>query len=312
MRRTKFLFTLCSFLLFAMTANGALLLMRSRDVRPGPEPVPIAYYKDDSAVRMDFQQTQQRDADDEMPVNLLVLGLDDEETRSDVILLFNYKPGTTGLNILSVARDTLVHSGGKSCKINALYSKGGELLVADKVSQLTRLPVHYYVTVNLRGFRKIVDILGGVRFDVPFRMNYDDPTQKLHIHLKKGMQLLDGKQAEQLVRYRKGNYKRQGYTDGDIGRIKMQQAFIKALIDQKLNLGYISNADELFGVLRTHVKTNLEFSDIARYSGSLLKMNSGEIHAVTLPGTSRMIDGAWYLIADEEEARRVIDESFYK
>lgn len=315
MRMTKFMFALCSILLLALFINGTYIMQMHGDIRPERGPVPISYYKDGSSANPSADPDSWRTKNDtagEMPVNLLVLGLDEEKTRSDVILLFNYKPDMPGVNILSIARDTLVYTDGRYYKINALYSKGGELLLADKVSEITRLPVHYYVTMNLKGFREIVDTLGGVSFNVPFRMNYDDPTQKLHIHLKKGLQVLDGKHAEQLVRYRKGNAKGQGYTDGDIGRIKMQQDFIKALIGQKLNLRYISRADELFGILRTYVKTNLEFSDIAQYIRSISKIKEEEINTVTLPGKSKMIDGAWYFIMDKEEMGNIINSSFYK
>jgi len=107
---------------------------------------------------------------------------------------------------------------GKYMKINALIGKGGEKMVIDMVEDITGLPVDYYVTLNFKGFREIVDTLGGVEINVPFDMDYDDPYQNLHIHLKKGKQVLDGKKAEQFVRYRKatttGKVMRMGILDG--------------------------------------------------------------------------------------------------
>jgi len=311
MRTVKFMFTLCVVLLLAMFSNGAWILLRLDDVKPGKEPVPISYYQSESSPRAGLEQLESNTGE-ELPVNMIVLGLDEERTRSDVILLFNFEPGLSRLNILSIARDTMVMEDGRYYKINALYSKGGEVLLANKISEITGLPVHYFVTMDFKGFRKIIDTLGGVEFNVPFRMSYDDPTQNLHIHLKKGMQVLDGKKAEQLVRYRKGNYKGQGYIDGDIGRIKMQQDFIKALIGQKLSFGYISKADELFDILQSYVKTNVTISDITQYMGSIRKMKGDEIKAGTLPGDSRMIDGAWYFIYDKEETAAIISGGFYR
>lgn len=311
MRTMKYMFTLCIFLLLAMFANGMYFLLKPEDVRPRNGPVPISYYQNESTTGTVLEHSESS-ISEELPVNTLVLGLDAEGTRSDVILLFNYDPGLSGLNILSIARDTLVRIDGRYYKINALYSKGGEFLLANKVSEITGLPVHYYVTMDFEGFRKIVDTLDGVQFDVPFRMNYDDPTQDLHIHLKKGMQLLDGKKAEQLVRYRKGNFKGQGYTEGDIGRISMQQDFIKALIDQKLNFKYLSRVDELFEILQKYVKTNVAVSDIARNIGSMKKIKYEEITAVTLPGTSKLINGVWYFILNDDETTNIIESSFYR
>lgn len=183
-------------------------------------------------------------------INVLVLGLDDDEKRSDVIALINYNPDENKMNILSIARDTRVKVNGKYMKINALIGKGGEKMVIDMVEDITGLPVDYYVTLNFKGFREIVDTLGGVEINVPFDMDYDDPYQNLHIHLKKGKQVLDGKKAEQFVRYRKGNHNGEGYEDGDLGRIKMQQLFMREFVNQKLKLKYLLKADEIFYTLK--------------------------------------------------------------
>lgn len=248
---------------------------------------------------------------DERPVNLLVLGLDNEKVRTDVILLFNYEPGQSRLNILSIARDTRVLDRGRFSKINALYSAGGEQLIAKETSRMTGLPVHYYLTMDFEGFRKIVDTLGGVEFYVPFRMRYDDPDQDLHINLYKGQQLLNGDAAEQLVRYRKGNKAGQGYIDGDIGRIRMQQDFVKSIINQKLNFKYLNRVDDIFGLLGKYMNTNIGLPDIAEYMGSLGKMDSSEVKTFTLPGDSASKGGAWYFIYNDAETKEMIRDYFY-
>lgn len=326
MKKTKSFLLIGIILLLLLSAVGTYILLTPQGNRPGGRPAPITYesgngytaenqgYQEWYSTLMEDWQSEYSTGTDgwDDPVNLLVLGLDEEGTRSDVILLLNFDPAASRLNILSVARDTMVLTNGRYNKVNALYSKGGERLLASKITQLTGLPVHYYLTVDFAGFRKIVDALGGVTFNVPFRMNYDDPSQNLHIHLKKGVQLLDGSKAEQLVRYRKGNYRGQGYIDGDIGRIRMQQDFIKALLAQKLSFRYLSRADELFGLLQKYVKTNVTLSDITQFLGSIRQVKEDEIQAFTLPGDSSMIDGTWYFILDRKEARKIIRESFYK
>lgn len=246
---------------------------------------------------------------DELPVNLMVLGLDKDETRCDVIMLFNFDPVSSRLNILSIARDTRVYSKGRYARINALYSKGGEKLISEELTAITGLPVHYHITMNFEGFRKIIDALGGVEFYVPFRMIYDDPTQNLRIRLQKGYQLLNGDKAEQLVRYRKGN-RGQGYTEGDIGRIKVQQDFIKALISQKLNIGYISKAGDIFGILREYVRTNISISDFARHIGEINKIEISGVQTFTLPGESKLIGGVWYYLHDPIQTAALIEENF--
>lgn len=311
MRMTKFIFTVCTILLLVMFANGMYVLSKPGGSMGARTPIPLG---DGGGQIEQFSRFRQLESStsEESPLNLLVLGLDKDGTRSDVILLFNFEPGLSRLNILSIARDTKVREDGKNGKINALYSRGGEKLVAGEVRSITGLPVHYYLTMDFKGFRKIIDTLGGVSFNVPIRMSYDDPTQDLHIHLRKGMQLLDGEKAEQLVRYRKGNAKGQGYAEGDIGRIKMQQEFLKALIKQKVSLRYISRADELFGILQKYVKTNISFSDIAQNMGSIRKIKGDEIKTFSLPGESRMIGDVWYFIYNRKETTDIINSSFYK
>lgn len=249
---------------------------------------------------------------DERPVNLLVLGLDNEKVRTDVILLFNYEPKRSKLNIMSIARDTRVLERGHFTKINALYSVGGERLLAEEISSMTGLPLHYYLTLDFEGFRKIVDTLGGVEFYVPFRMRYDDPDQDLHINLYKGLQHLDGDAAEQLVRYRKGNREGQGYIDGDIGRIRMQQDFMRSMLKQKLNLKYLNRVDDIFGLLGEYMRTNIGLADVAEYMESLGRVNADEVRTFTLPGDSAVRSGVWYFIHDKKGTKEMINDYFYR
>jgi LCP family protein required for cell wall assembly len=320
MRGTRFFFAASVIMLVLLSANGIyFMLSGGQDMgRFEPEPISGGYtvrYGTDIARTNMEDQDGKHDSDPESipgmaPVNLMLLGLDRDKSRCDVIMLLNFDPETSDLNVLSIARDTRIRTGRSFRKINSLYSKGGEKRVAEEISTITGLPVHYYITADFKGFRKIIDTLGGVEFYVPFRMNYDDPTQNLHIHLKKGLQVLDGRKAEQLVRYRKGNYKGQGYIEGDIGRIKMQQDFIKALIDQKLSFRYLSKADDVFAIIRDYVKTNITLSDIARYAGSAAKIRPEDIKTFVLPGESCLQGDVWWYIYDREQAASMIAENF--
>ncbi|MCX7922328.1 MAG: LCP family protein [Clostridia bacterium] len=246
------------------------------------------------------------------PVNIIVLGLDEEEVRSDVILLLNFSPEKERLNILSIARDTRVRVGGKSAKINALVGMGGEILAIKKIEELTGLQVNYYVTLNFKGFRKMIDTLDGVEVNIPFDMDYDDSEQNLHIHLRKGRQVLNGQKAEQLVRYRKGNKAGEGYTDGDLGRIKMQQQFIKELIDQKIRIRYITKIYDVFYILKEYMKTNIELGDINYYLRDIRNLSYEKVAAFTLPGEARYVNHLWFFIPDKEKTTELLDKYFFK
>ncbi|MFZ5986089.1 MAG: LCP family protein [Bacillota bacterium] len=243
-------------------------------------------------------------------LNLLILGLDEEEVRSDVIALLNYRPKEGKINILSIARDTRVKAKGRFMKINALIGTGGERLVVEKVEEITGLPINYYLTLNFKGFREIIDTLGGVEIDVPFDMEYDDPYQNLHIHIKKGKQVLDGAKSEQFVRYRKGNHKGQGYQDGDIGRIKIQQQFIKEFIEQKIKVRYILKANDIFFILKDNMRTNIEISDVNHFIKYIKDIRSDEVKSYTLPGYSSYIGGQWYYIYNKKKTKELIKSYF--
>ena len=316
MKGTRRLLIATLLALFALSANGIYFALQTGigGLHDVPEPI-----RGESSIRYEAKNTgvpgagpkEQDGAENRIPpVNLMVLGLDNDKTRCDVIMLLNFDPGTSSLNILSIARDTRVRYGRSYRKINSLYPKGGEKRVAKEVYEITGLPVHYYVTVDFKGFREIIDTLGGVEFYVPFRMKYDDPTQDLHINLKKGLQVLDGKKAEQLIRYRKGNLRGQGYIEGDIGRIKMQQDFIRALIDQKLNIRYISKADDIFSIIKDNVKTNIEISDAARYFSNVIRIREENVKTFVLPGESHMSGDVWWYICDREKTAAMISENF--
>ncbi|MEI3363967.1 MAG: LCP family protein [Oscillospiraceae bacterium] len=123
----------------------------------------------------------------------------------------------------------------------------------------------YQVIVEWNAVGEIVDAMGGVWFDVPRDMNYDDPYQDLHIHQEKGYRLLSGDDAMQVLRYRHDNRKNGvtlGYPDGDLGRIKTQQAFLTAMVEQLLKLENITKVNEFARVFQENVETDLTFQNI--------------------------------------------------
>ena len=119
---------------------------------------------------------------------------------------------------------------------------------------------------------EIVDAMGGVYFDVPRNMNYDDPTQNLHIHQEKGYRLLTGDDAMQVIRYRHDNRvngKTLGYPDGDLGRIKTQQAFLKAVIEQFLKVQNVTKINQFVKVFQNNVETDMSFTNILWFAHDL-------------------------------------------
>ena len=143
----------------------------------------------------------------------LVLGISTDEEGAlltDTIMVASYNPNTQKATLLSIPRDTYTGKNPKKAtayqKINSIYSRNEDPQdVLDAVNEITGLDLQYYVIIKTEGFIELVDAIGGVTFNVPIDMDYDDTSQDLHIHLKAGEQKLDGDKAEQLVRFRHNN-----------------------------------------------------------------------------------------------------------
>ena len=254
-------------------------------------------------------------------VNILLLGVDEGGMRSDTIMLASLNGRTGKLSVLSIPRDTRVRVGNYYQKINAAIGIGAqevrkgnlkepEELTVQKVKLLTGMPIHYFMSIDFDGFKEVIDALGGVEFEVPFRMKYDDPVQNLHIDLQPGLQVLDGEAAHDFVRFRKGNAGYPGYAMGDLGRIEAQQAFIKALIQQKVNAKYLLKADELFEVVVRNVRTNYTAKDLIRHLGAISKVDSELMTMYQLPGAAQTISGVSYFLCDERATQELVDTAF--
>jgi LCP family protein required for cell wall assembly len=238
-------------------------------------------------------------------MNILVLGTDGSSLLTDTMILFHIDTKTRTLKTLSIPRDTRVKYNNSHIKINSAYGyKGREKSTIEAVKTLTGLPVNYYVTVGLNGFRGIIDYLGGVDINVPKDMYYSDPAQKLNINLKAGMQHMDGATAEKYVRFRKG------YVDQDIGRMHAQQEFIKELIRQKFTLANIVRAKSIFEELKKYVSTNYTLGEIVSTANKLKGMDTTNILSFDVPGEARTIDNISYWVADDAELKLLIESNF--
>ncbi len=256
-------------------------------------------------------------------VNVLVMGTDDGGLRSDTMMLVSLNGHTNQVNILSIPRDTRVQIGKNYQKINAAIGIGAqevkkgnqkepEELPIEKVKLITGMPIHYFATIDLDGFKAIIDALGGVDYDVPFNMNYDDPTQDLHIHFTPGMQHLDGQKAHDYVRFRHNTDMTApgDYALGDEGRIRAQQAFLKELARQKLQPQYLVKINDLFAVIRDHVRTNYTALDLAKHLNIIKNIDASKIETFQLPGEAKYINGISYYVYDEAKTIEMVQQYF--
>jgi LCP family protein required for cell wall assembly len=216
---------------------------------------------------------------------ILVSGLDDDNGGSDTNILVNFDAGSGAIHCVSVPRDSGMRVSGKLRKVNSAYNIGGEELLAQTISQTLGIPVDYTVGVDLRGFVKLVDTIGGVDFKVPVNMDYDDPVQDLHIHFQKGMQHLDGQEALEVVRFRHNNKGvGGGYGTEDLGRIGTQQAFLKAVAAQTLTVSNLDKVPQLAKLFGEYVDSSLKVSELAWLGKEAVAIGVDNITFDTLPG----------------------------
>ena len=251
----------------------------------------------------------------------LILGK--SENLTDTIMLASYDPKTQEAALLSIPRDTFVgtseSNASPSDKINAIYNmytnkqKGLEKLL-EKVRKLTDIDVRYYVMVDTKALRALVDEIGGVTFDVPIDMKYDDNRKNLHINLKAGVQKLDGDKAEQVVRFRHNNNGTtypSSYGVQDIGRMKTQRAFLTALAKQTLVPANITKIPEFLDIAKQYVETNIDLNTIKDYVPYAVNFNTDNLKTDKLPGAAQYINGWSFYKADKTKTAELIKELFY-
>lgn len=210
--------------------------------------------------------------------------------NTDTMLLASYDVTNQKATVMSIPRDTMVNVSWDIKKINSVYNMygGGEKgvqAVYQEISQLVGFEPDYKVIVEWDAVGEIVEAMGGVYFDVPRNMNYDDPYQDLSIHINKGYQLLNGEQAMGVIRYRHDNNMKYGYADGDLGRIKTQQAFLKAMVEQLLQVKNVTKINQFIQVFQNNVETDLSFQNILWFAQQAVfgGLTIENVNFVTMP-----------------------------
>lgn len=261
-------------------------------------------------------------------INILVMCTDADGLRTDAIMLASYDTEAKTVNMLSVPRDLRMYVGNRYQKVNAAHAFStdgkidGALGTCEAVSRLTGVPINYYIDFSFSTIEKVMDSIGPITFTIPDLYNdgvgmvYDDPAQDLHINLPPGTYELNGEQVVHLLRYRKGNPDpvtgiRPGYVHGDEDRIKVQQDFVKALVEQKLNVSLINKLPTIFSDVMSEIDTNLSVADVIKYSRFLADFTSAGIRSGTIPGdnVNESINGAVF-VPNMQALSALVEEMF--
>lgn len=238
---------------------------------------------------------------DSQRVNVLLMG--SNHGMTDTMMLVSYDMKAQHVDLISIPRDTYYprpgYNDAGSKKINAIYNSEKALGTATAVSEtLLGMPIHYYAMVDYEGVGKIVDAMGGVPMDIPFHMTYNDPYDKppLHIDIPKGPQILDGEHAIQFLRYR------HGYPEGDIGRIKAQQTFMKSAFKQMLSL----NLPKITATIIQNVDSDISVGIAAKLATKAVGLDGANLETYMLPGSPGIAEGLSFWFADTEKTAEMI------
>ncbi|MER7538932.1 LCP family protein [Streptomyces sp. NPDC097704] len=219
-------------------------------------------------------------------------GKDEGGARSDTAMVVHVYEGHKKASVVSIPRDTLITRpsctdargtavpGERRAMFNTAYEVGGPACAVKTVESMSGIRMDHYIEVDFTGFKKLIDELGGVEITTTKAIK----DSKSHLDLAPGTHTLDGEQSLGLVRTRKS------VGDGsDLGRIQLQQAFMKAFIEQVKGVGVLTNPTKLYGLADAATKAitpDSELDSVQKLMGfakGLSGISAGNVHMVTLP-----------------------------
>ncbi len=243
--------------------------------------------------------------------------------NTDTIMFCAYDIPNQKLTVMSIPRDTVVDARhpDKNKRINGVWNLGlyyaekgskkeGIDYLKEAVGDMTGIVPDFHIIVNWEAFGRLVDAIGGVDFEVPFEMKYNDPTQDLVIDQAAGYRHLTGDDAMQVVRWRHNNSFSVQYADADLGRIRTQQALMKAIVEKCLQLENVAKINEFAEIFAEEVETDLTVGNLLAFAQRALfgGLDMENVVFTTMPLSSTPVKGGM-VQADPEELLGLLNES---
>lgn len=255
---------------------------------------------------------------------ILVFGPDETSGDTDVMMLVSYDVTNQSATVMSFPRDTLINSSGQSVAakmLNGVYKRhgGGEdgvQALKAEVSELVGFVPDYYVEIDWSIIGKMVEAIGGVWFDIPYHLDYDDPYQDLYIHFEPGYQYLNGEDAMKVMRWRHNNTWSEYADEGDgsdISRIELRNDFLKAVLSQTLQLKNITKIGELAELFGENVRSDLTIENLFWFGSQAVLggLRVEDVNFVTMPFRSVGNSGVYYyrVYPDQAPLLELINQS---
>jgi len=244
-------------------------------------------------------------------VNVLLIGVNDGMT--DTLMLGSYDLDAQHVDVISIPRDTYYPREGADSaaerKINSIYGVNKAVGTAEAVSDILQgMPINYYVVVDYKSVKKVVDSMGGVPMNITFHMHYNDPYDDppLKIDIPEGYTVLDGDTAVEFLRFRKGSNGYAGYPEGDIGRIKAQQEFVKSAFRQALGF----SLPKVVKTTLNNVDSDLPLGMATKLAAKAVGLKGDNIQTIMIPGESGTKDGLSYWFADEDGVKDMLTQIY--
>ena len=251
----------------------------------------------------------------------LVAGQDVISGSTDTMILVSYDTKNKEIHAISLLRDTMINTSASSKRLNSVYTRNrgdkslpedqrvenGMTALKKEVSKLTGIYPDFYVMVQWEAVGQLVDAIGGVYFEVPFDMDYDDPAQNLHIHQKAGYRLLNGEDAMEVVRFRKNND--YSISLGDSGRTEIQRDFLVAVLEECLQPDVLLKLPTLANIFLENVDTDLSVGNILAFAELAIGMDpENDVTIVSMPWTGVWYNGASMVVPVEDELLTILND----
>ncbi len=225
-------------------------------------------------------------------------GEEQNRVRTDTLMIVKIDIDTGEVDLISIPRDTRVMVGNSMDKINHAHAYGGMALTLRTIRDWLNIDLDYFVKLDFRAVEEIVDAMGGVEVDVPVQI-YEYDTE---IFLEPGYQKLNGKEALYFARFR------EGYEDGDLGRVRAQQQLMQQIIKQMISVENLPKIGDFFATYAKRVDTNIPNSLMLSMLPTASKIDTENIQKFVIPGDADYLDGISYYFYDEEGTVELVNQ----
>ncbi len=295
--------------LFSLLALKSVLYRPTVDTGvPFSDNIPLAPAPEGSLERIEAETTE-RSPDyvrEQEKYLFLAVGVDRAAGLADAIMLVSFDIPSGAIAVMQIPRDTYIEIDGEGRKINSLLLDRGVYGIRDILETTLCVNIDYTALIDLDSLELIVDSVGGVEIDVPFDMKYSDPYQDLYIDIKAGLQVLDGKNAVDFIRYRAE------YADGDLGRIDAQKQFMSSLFRKVINELSLSQVLSVARGILPMLETDLIIDDAAYFAGKFFSEKERSLTMLTAPGFQlhKTDPEAWYYVLSRDGTREAVNTYF--